>query len=296
MDKQTELVTKIVQVIKQLRLQQGLTLEELADRAGIHRTTIGLLERGERLPTMQIVVQLAEALGQKLSILISEAEEPGGAQKEKKDIEALSQYAKREMDSAHFSDEAYLKTLTGLTLSQLKTAIEASYTTLDIIDFQLTSRNLPPIERLVELANFSSMIGNILGSELASTSNGLYKRNKPHTYPDLIPLKKPAREIEIKVALETNKPKGHLPKAGTYMTFRYVLGGRSGDFSRGKLNRGDTAWIWEVRVGNLSLNDFALSNTAGDSGKTAVIKTASLYQMKVVYRNTKLNPHTRLLG
>ncbi len=140
-----------------------------------------------------------------------------------------------------------------------------------------------PITQLVELANLSSMVGNLVGGAIADCSNGIYSRNKPHTYPDLLPLKPKAVDLEIKIALETNKPKGHLPKAGAYIIFRYVLGDKHGNFIRGKENRGDTVWIWEVKVGVLKEDDFSCSNTDGDSGKTAVVKTDVHNAMPLVY-------------
>lgn len=49
-----------------VRLHRGLagySQEELADRAGIHRTYIGGIERGERNPTLTMIYRLAKALG-----------------------------------------------------------------------------------------------------------------------------------------------------------------------------------------------------------------------------------------
>jgi transcriptional regulator with XRE-family HTH domain len=41
----------------------GLTQEEIAFRAGLHRTEVGLLERGLRVPRIDTLVKLAGALG-----------------------------------------------------------------------------------------------------------------------------------------------------------------------------------------------------------------------------------------
>lgn len=98
------------------------------------------------------------------------------------------------------------------------------------------------------------------------------------------------------MALETNRPKGHLPKPGHYITFRYVLGNRLGVYSRGKENRGDTVWIWEVKVGTIKEKDFDLSNTEGDSGKTAVIKSAVFNAMKLVYFDDRFCPYAMRKG
>jgi transcriptional regulator with XRE-family HTH domain len=43
------------------RRQSGLSQEELALRASLHRTEIGLLERGHRLPRIDTLIKLAGA-------------------------------------------------------------------------------------------------------------------------------------------------------------------------------------------------------------------------------------------
>ena len=49
--------------VRRLRHDLGLSQEELADLANIHRTYIGGIERGERNPTLTMIVRLAETLG-----------------------------------------------------------------------------------------------------------------------------------------------------------------------------------------------------------------------------------------
>ncbi|MFC1536250.1 helix-turn-helix domain-containing protein [Pseudomonadota bacterium] len=270
-----------MELVKKLRTKKQLTIEEFADLAGVHRTTIGLLERNERTPTLQVAKQIADAFEMALSELIQEAELVDAGKMEADTLAEL--HMKREPSIRHLRNEDKLMETIGIDGDTLLNAIDSCYQTLDAIDEQLIAKGAPPIANLVELANLSSMIGNVVGGGIADHSNGLYKRNRPHTYPDLLPQKKPAVNLELKMALETNKPKGHLPKAGTYITFRYVLGDKLGNYSRGKENRLDTAWIWEVKVGELAEEDFSCSNTEGDSGKTAVIKTEVFNKMHLVY-------------
>lgn len=48
--------------LRRLRKAANLSQEEVAYRAGLHRTEIGLLERGERLPMVRTLLKLAGAL------------------------------------------------------------------------------------------------------------------------------------------------------------------------------------------------------------------------------------------
>jgi transcriptional regulator with XRE-family HTH domain len=57
--------------VKQLRLKAGLSQEELAFKAGVHRTYLGGIERGERNPSLKNIAALAQALGVTLADLFS---------------------------------------------------------------------------------------------------------------------------------------------------------------------------------------------------------------------------------
>lgn len=58
--------------IKKLRRQRGLSQEALADLAGLHRTYIGAVERGERNITLLNANRIAEALEVELSECLRE--------------------------------------------------------------------------------------------------------------------------------------------------------------------------------------------------------------------------------
>jgi len=57
--------------IRVLRLAKGLSQEELAFRAGMHRTYLGGIERGERNPALKNIAAIAKALDVTLSELFS---------------------------------------------------------------------------------------------------------------------------------------------------------------------------------------------------------------------------------
>lgn len=62
------------QTISQLRQNLGLSQEELADRAGIHRTYVSQLERGIKSPTLAVLIKIARALDTKPSRLVRSVE------------------------------------------------------------------------------------------------------------------------------------------------------------------------------------------------------------------------------
>lgn len=61
--------------IKRIRLAKGISQEALADIAGLHRTYVGAVERGERNITLINANRIAEALGVTLSDCLKERNE-----------------------------------------------------------------------------------------------------------------------------------------------------------------------------------------------------------------------------
>ncbi|WP_409977597.1 helix-turn-helix domain-containing protein [Bradyrhizobium sp. SZCCHNR3117] len=49
--------------LRRLRKDGGLSQEELADRAGLNRNYIGMIEREENSPTVDALEQISNALG-----------------------------------------------------------------------------------------------------------------------------------------------------------------------------------------------------------------------------------------
>ena len=50
-------------VLKEARQKAGLTQEKLAFKADLDRTYISLMERGQRSPTLDVLLRLCDALG-----------------------------------------------------------------------------------------------------------------------------------------------------------------------------------------------------------------------------------------
>ncbi len=66
------ILIKFGQKIRQERLKQNLSQEELAEKANVHRTYIGMIERAEKNITLINIEKIANALGVSISDLFRE--------------------------------------------------------------------------------------------------------------------------------------------------------------------------------------------------------------------------------
>jgi transcriptional regulator with XRE-family HTH domain len=62
MPKKTDLLLKFGERIRDLRKQKSISQEDLAFKAGVHRTYIGMIERGEKNITLENINKLAITL------------------------------------------------------------------------------------------------------------------------------------------------------------------------------------------------------------------------------------------
>ena len=60
------------QKVKAERAKQGLSQEELAEKANVHRTYIGMIERAEKNITLTNIEKIALALGIEISKLFED--------------------------------------------------------------------------------------------------------------------------------------------------------------------------------------------------------------------------------
>jgi transcriptional regulator with XRE-family HTH domain len=69
------LQVRLGNVVQRLRRAAGLSQEVLADRAHMHRTYIGAVERGEKNLSLTNLERIARTLGLRPSQLLGEAEQ-----------------------------------------------------------------------------------------------------------------------------------------------------------------------------------------------------------------------------
>lgn len=59
----TKILEKFGERVREERLKQSLSQEGLAEKAGVHRTYIGMIERAEKNITLTNIEKIAKALG-----------------------------------------------------------------------------------------------------------------------------------------------------------------------------------------------------------------------------------------
>lgn len=66
------ILEKFGQKVREERLKQNLSQEELAAKAGVHRTYIGMIERAEKNITLANIEKISKALNVNISKLLEE--------------------------------------------------------------------------------------------------------------------------------------------------------------------------------------------------------------------------------
>ena len=62
-----EILARFGEKIRQERMRLGISQEELAARAGVHRTYIGMIERAEKNITLENIEKVCKALNTSVS-------------------------------------------------------------------------------------------------------------------------------------------------------------------------------------------------------------------------------------
>lgn len=71
MNKKTQVLKQFGNKVREERLKKGLSQEELAEKAGVHRTYVGMIERAEKNITLRNIQKVAEALDLPISNLFN---------------------------------------------------------------------------------------------------------------------------------------------------------------------------------------------------------------------------------
>ena len=67
--------SRLVRLLAEERLRQGLSMSAVAERAGISVTMVSFVERELRHPTLDTLLRISEAMGVSLGVLLLKAEQ-----------------------------------------------------------------------------------------------------------------------------------------------------------------------------------------------------------------------------
>lgn len=72
-DLRKRICSELARLLKEERLRQKISLNGMAQRAGLNRQTVSFIEQEQRTPTVDTLLRLTEVLGLKLEDLIRKA-------------------------------------------------------------------------------------------------------------------------------------------------------------------------------------------------------------------------------
>jgi|SRR5438105_3443228 len=75
-DESEQAVAALAARIRQLRAHMGMTLEQLAQRSGVSRAMLSKVERGEKSPTLPVIVRIAGGFNMSLSTFLGAEPDP----------------------------------------------------------------------------------------------------------------------------------------------------------------------------------------------------------------------------
>ena len=250
------------QLIYKLRKERKISQEDLAGEAGIDRTRMGEIERGEANPTIDTLGKVAVALGQTLGSLILEAEELSSGTT-KKPIPIVN--------PAYIDQTVPLPR--GLSHEQLEQALNKALAVLNQI-------GLNPKNGDIQWNIYSGAVSNIVTKAIAETSD--FFQNKDTAHPDLYnPNLSPNDDdwgLEMKATNQIAKGgESHNPGKGWFMVIIY-------DIVDGQTQ------IIQVETAYLRKEEWTVHERAVESNRTRTAVTIASATHKLRENSVYLDP------
>lgn len=73
-EERKEIIDRLIEALKEERLRQKRSLNEIATRSGLNHSMVGRVERRERLPTIDTLLRIADALEINLAKFLEKAQ------------------------------------------------------------------------------------------------------------------------------------------------------------------------------------------------------------------------------
>ena len=129
----------------------------------------------------------------------------------------------------------------GLQVSQIQKSMQTFIDFLTFVNSQLNSKKLERLEVMLMAANFSSLVGEFMSSNIPKNCASIIKNTYHNGHPDLVPANYYAKNsvlhgphgIELKASRYTARWQGHNPEDVWLMVFIYESN-RPPDASKGR--------------------------------------------------------------
>jgi len=71
-----KIVSRVAEHLRQARIAKGLSMNQIASRAGLDQVAISRIEKGERSPALRTLLKIASALEVNLSDILALSQDP----------------------------------------------------------------------------------------------------------------------------------------------------------------------------------------------------------------------------
>ena len=219
--------------IKSYRKKIGLSQEQVADLANLHRTYIGSVERGERNISALNIEKIAVVLGVESAKLLESKPDH---------ISQTTPIADKELQACvpiPVSPELFnlhCNLPYGLETSHICQAMSEFTDFLGFINGQLRMKAMSRLESFLMPANFSSIVGKFMNMSIPKYCSNLVKNQYHNGHPDLIPVNAfPGNAVqysdqglEVKGSRHLSGWQGHNPESVWLMVFCFDSNTSSG--------------------------------------------------------------------
>jgi hypothetical protein len=198
----------------------------------------------------------------------------------------LPKYTERlSLVESYFNPDAELPY--GLTVTEVKAAINAAYDLLHDVNTFLVGRGYSRLEDLLLGNAFAGLLSEVLVKNLADHSPALVHNTYVGGYPDLIlpgvypddAALKATDGIEVKASKQKGGWQGHNPEEGWVMVFRYTI-----DTKTMPIEDREPTEVVEVLAAQLEMGDWNFSGRSETSRRT-ITASINRYGMQKLRAN-----------
>jgi transcriptional regulator with XRE-family HTH domain len=184
----TPVPLRIGRAIRSYRESQGLTLEQLASKAGITYQYLSGVENGRENFTIGVLERLAAALELKLHKLVERA------------LASDMLSAPPTVNRSFFREDVPLPG--ALTYTDLASAMDRTQAVFYHINKNMLEEVGRPLQELIQGNNFSGLVSNVFSDAMDQSTS--FKHNHDQKYPDLI-CSSTNLGLEVKATIQTGK-------------------------------------------------------------------------------------------